>query len=156
DVENIDPDRVGLLGHSLGGLLSLDAAVIAPEAADLVVALAAPSSDLAGAVTSAIEPGSEGWQLLESTVGTPDDNPDYWRDISPASFFDRAEAPLLLIHGTEDDVAPSAWAQQTADAWTAAGGQAEAVILDGADHHLEPRRDEAAGIMVAAFDAVLG
>lgn len=151
----VDPSSVGLLGHSLGGLLSLDAAVVAPELAELVIVLAAPTSDLATAVASAVDPDSPEWELLAETVGTPDDNPEYWRDISPVTFFSRAQAPLLLVHGSADDVAPARWAQETKDAWLAAGGRAELVLLEGGDHHLEPRRAEASAVIVQAFDAVL-
>ncbi len=154
-LEGVEPDAVGLLGHSLGGLLALDAAVIAPGAADLVIAMSAPAADLDAAIELAVAADPDVAELLPDGVPSPTENPEYWADISPASFFDRATEPLLLIHGSADDVAPAQWAQDTADAWTQAGGDAEVVILEGGDHHLEPRRDEGDAIIVAAFDAVL-
>lgn len=153
--EQADPDRVGLLGHSLGGLLAIDAAVVAPGLSDAVVALSAPASDFARAFEQVDPELIEGF-AQSSGVGTPADNPQYWADVSPATFFDRATEPLLLVHGGADDVVPAEWSAATAEAWRATGNQAEAIILDGADHRLDPRRAEADGIVVAAFDATLG
>ena len=101
-----------------------------------------------GFLEQLVEEGDDG-------IGLPAEDPEYWADISPATFFDRATEPLLLLHGSADDVAPAEWAQRTADAWTTAGGTAEVVVLDDGDHHLEPRRGEGDDIIVAAFDAVL-
>lgn len=147
DVPGGDPEHVGLVGHSMGGLLSLDAAVIAPGLSDLVVALSAPSSDFTAVIESA---GDE----LQAT-DLPGAGDAYWADVSPATFFDRVTEPLLLIHGSDDDVAPAEWSQATATQWQASGEDAEAIILEGADHGLSPRRAEAAEIVVTAVDAVL-
>lgn len=147
EVPQVDPDRVGLLGHSLGGLLAIDAAVVAPGSSDLVVALAAP--------TTALDEAIGEWEVESSGAGGQADL-EYWRSVSPRAFFDRATEPLLLLHGSADPVAPVEWARATEEAWRAAGGTAELIVLDGADHHLEPRRDEAGEIIVQAFEAVFG
>lgn len=152
--EQLDTARVGLVGHSLGGLLSLDAAVVAPGLSDAVVALSAPASDFALAFDSA-EPSMLDGTTDFGEVGSPEENPEYWADVSPATFFDRATEPLLLVHGGDDPVAPAEWAEVTAEAWRAGGAEAEAVVLDGGDHHLEPRREEADALVVAALDEVL-
>lgn len=150
----VDTARVGLLGHSLGGLLALDAAVVAPGLSSLVVAMSAPASDFALAFESA-EPSMFDSLTDLGEVGSPAENPEYWADAAPATFFDRATEPLLLVHGGDDPVAPAEWANVTADAWQAAGNPAEAIILDGGDHHLAPHRTEADAIVVAAFDTAL-
>ncbi|MCS5735590.1 alpha/beta hydrolase family protein [Herbiconiux daphne] len=151
-VPEVDPDRIGLVGHSLGGLLALDAAVIAPGSSDMVVALSAATSSF-GEVIEGYE--ASGADVTETTAG-PTQDPEYWADVSPRTFFDRATEPLLLIHGGADDTALPEWSQETAAAWQAEGLEAQAVILDGADHALKPRRDEADELMLAAFNATIG
>jgi dipeptidyl aminopeptidase/acylaminoacyl peptidase len=155
-VEAVDPDRIGLLGHSLGGLLAVDAAVIAPGSSDLVVALSASTTAFGEVIETYAEQDSEILEEVSESVGMPSENPEYWADISARTFFDRATEPLLLIHGEDDDVAPARWSEETAAAWRSAGGEAEVVILEGADHALKPRRDESVELTIAAFDAVIG
>lgn len=153
DVASVDPERVGLLGHSLGGLLALDAAVLAPGTSDLVIALSAPSSDLVGMLAQYEQSGAD---VFNDEDAAAEFDEVYWADASPRTFFDRATEPLLLVHGGADDTTFAEWSQDTADAWTAAGNPAEAIILEGADHHFAPRRDEVVQIVVQAFDEVLG
>jgi dipeptidyl aminopeptidase/acylaminoacyl peptidase len=154
-VAGVDTSRVGLMGHSLGGLLVLDAAVIAPGLSDLVVALSAPSSDFAELMGSM---SAEEKEQFETSLPTdsPANDPDYWADVSPRTFFDRATEPLFLLHGGADDTTLPQWSEDTAAAWRAVGLEAQAVIIDGADHHFKPHRDEADAAIVQAFDAVIG
>jgi dipeptidyl aminopeptidase/acylaminoacyl peptidase len=155
-IDHVDTTRIGLLGHSMGGLLALDAAVIAPGSSELVIALSAPASDFAELVGSLDATKVDGLQALLDKVGTPSENPKYWADISPRSFFDRATEPLLLIHGGADKTTLPAWSKQTAAAWLATGNSSEAIIIAGADHHLAPHLKEANDTIVKAFDAVIG
>lgn len=154
-VDSVDPERVGLIGHSMGGLLALDAAVIAPELADVVVALSAPSSVMWDSVEHGLPPDSKYYAELVEQYGTPKDDPDYWSDISPRTFVDRMEAPLLLIHGGSDRTTLPQWSQDTAAAWRKAGKSAEAVTIDGAGHDLRPHRREAVDYTMKAIDTVL-
>jgi uncharacterized protein len=151
----VDTDNVGLVGHSLGGLLVLDAAVIAPGASDIVVALAAAPSDFEEAMAGieAENPGAVAEFLGEDT--TPEEASAYWADISPRTFFDRVSEPLLMIHGTDDDATMPEWSQQTVAAWQATGNPAQFVAIEGGDHHFAPNREQEVGITLAALDAVL-
>lgn len=155
-VAGVDPARIGLIGHSLGGLLAMDAAVIAPGSSDMVVALSAPTTAFADVIDVYTAEDPDTRAEISESVGLPSENPEYWADISPRTFLDRVTEPLLLIHGSDDDVALASWSEDTAAAWQAAGGQAEVVILDGADHALSPRRAESVQLTMAAFDAVIG
>lgn len=146
EVAAVDTTRVGLLGHSLGGLLALDAAVIAPGSSDMIIALAALPSDFGDLISKRIEPGAEPFEMT----------PEYWADISPATFVDRATEPLLLIHGGDDHDAQPEWSQRTAQIWQDAGLQSEAIIIDGTGHLFEGAQAELDGMVVAAFDGGMG
>jgi dipeptidyl aminopeptidase/acylaminoacyl peptidase len=56
--------------------------------------------------------------------------------VSPASFADRADAPILLIHGEDDTVVPFAQSRTMANALKRAGKPVEFVTLEGEDHWL--------------------
>jgi dipeptidyl aminopeptidase/acylaminoacyl peptidase len=155
-VADVDTTRVGLLGHSLGGLLALDAAVIAPGESDMIVTLAAASSNFADLITKELSADSEAFARLSESVGTPEENPEYWAAISPATFVDRATEPLLLIHGGADDATMPEWSQRTAEVWKQAGLPSEAIIIDGTGHLFPGARSEVDSIVVGAFDQALG
>lgn len=155
-IAGVDTTRVGLMGHSLGGLLVLDAAVIAPGLSDLVVALSSAPSDFAEVLSTLTDKEREQFDEAVGPSGSPEDNPQYWADISPRTFFDRATEPLVLIHGGADDTTLPQWSEQTAEAWRAVGLDAQAVIIAGGDHHFKPHRDEADAAIVQAFNAVIG
>lgn len=56
---------------------------------------------------------------------------------SPAHLADRADAPVLLIHGKEDTIVPIDQSQAMRDALKRAGKPVEMVELAGEDHHLD-------------------
>lgn len=147
----VDSSRIVLMGHSLGGLVALNAAVVAPETAVAVVALAPSSTDLWDNITRFLAPGDEVWDALVGPRGTPEENPQLWADVSPRTFVERATAPVLIVQGTADDVVDPSWAAATADSWHAAGGTLDLVEIDGADHAFDPHWDEA----MAAIGAFL-
>ncbi len=63
-------------------------------------------------------------------------------DISPARLADRADAPILLIHGKDDTVVPIEQSQAMERALRRAGKSVELHTLPGTDHWLleEPSR----------------
>ena len=54
--------------------------------------------------------------------------------ISPAKLADRADAPILLIHGDQDTVVPIAQSDGMERALRAAGKPVERLTIKGADH----------------------
>ena len=56
--------------------------------------------------------------------------------LSPAANAERADAPVLLIHGRDDTVVPYAQSVLMQDALEDANKPVEFVTLDGEDHYL--------------------
>lgn len=116
--EDVDPDRVGVYGLSLGGTIALAAA--AEDARVRAVCSVATFSawrDVAGD-----HAGWIGRVLIR-------DGRDA-RDSAAAL----GERPLLLVHGTADGIVPYRHGPIIRDAALAAGVAAELVTLDGAGH----------------------
>jgi len=48
----------------------------------------------------------ESWAAIARIVaayGSPEDNPTFWRNVSPVTFFDRVTEPILVHQGTADE-----------------------------------------------------
>lgn len=88
----IDPARVALFRIGLGGLIAINAQVVAPDVVAAVVAVNPSSIDLWENIEYFLDPTSNAWERIVEPRGTPDENPELWADLSPATFLDRVEA----------------------------------------------------------------
>ncbi|GAB5536773.1 MAG: hypothetical protein Rubg2KO_30220 [Rubricoccaceae bacterium] len=121
----IDPERVVLGGFSSGATLAVMAAAVdegrvPPEAIpDAAVAVAACVNPLDG----------DGW-FRKSIAAAGDDPVRY----APSEQVRAGAAPLLLVHGTEDEFCEWEPVQPYAEAMTAVGNDVEVAALDGQPH----------------------
>ena len=144
----VDPNRVGIWGHSMGGYISLRVMVIRTEVKVGVIwsGVVASYPDL---VTlwhpTPVAPGTpsptprlgRGWRGgLAAVYGSPDENPAFWDSISANSYLQDLSGPLQLHHGTADEEVPLLFSQRLYDQVLAAGGMAELYVYPGADHNL--------------------
>ena len=88
----VDAGRIGVFGHSYGGYMTLMCLMQAPEVFRAGVAVA-PVTD---------------WSLYdthytERYLGTPQDNPDGYRDSSVFAHLSGLTGRVLVIHGMADD-----------------------------------------------------
>lgn len=139
-VPQLDGERVGLLGRSMGGGVALNALVVQPGLVDAAVVYASVSSNAVENFDrwTRGQPGAE--ELTNEIVaayGAPEENPAFWRDVSPATFFDRVTEPVLIHHGTADDTCPLQWAYDTDAALRAAGKDVTLQLYDGEPHAFE-------------------
>ena len=148
---NLDADRIGLLGHSLGGLLVLNVLVTKPGLVDAVVAFAPSGTDRFEDVERYLTPGDPIYEALIAAHGTPETNPGYWKDVSPRTFVDRATDPLLIVQGDDDQDVPYAGTKETVAVWTKAGRDVEFVTLKGENHVFEARWGDAMDAVTAFF-----
>ncbi|GIW12951.1 MAG: peptidase S9 [Tepidiforma sp.] len=88
----IDTSRVGIYGWSYGGYMTLMCLLKAPEVFHVGVA-GAPVTDWDGYDTA----------YTERYMGTPQENPEGYREGSALSHASRLRAPLLLVHGMVDE-----------------------------------------------------
>ena len=131
--QRVDSSRVALIGVGMGGLIAINAQVVAPDVVAAVVAENPPSIDLWQNIEYFFEPDDEFRALIVDQRGTPEENPELWADVSPATFVDRVDSPLLILQGTGDTGNDPAWSDATVATFTAAGKSAEVITFDGAD-----------------------
>lgn len=149
----LDPERVGAFGHAGGAHLAVLAALTPenPEFApnpDHLVGDAAnggdgggasgPSDALAAAVGVAglynFEHTPERESITALLGGSRAEVPEAYDRASPSSYLDDAAAPILLLHGAEDDVVPSMASELFYDGLEASSAAAECVVAEGAGH----------------------
>jgi dipeptidyl aminopeptidase/acylaminoacyl peptidase len=102
------PDRIGVIGGSYGGFMTLAAIAFFPERWAAAVAIVA-----IGRWKTFLE-RTDPWRrpLREAEYGTLEHDADFLESISPLNRLDAIRAPLLVIHGANDPRVPVNEAEQ--------------------------------------------
>ncbi len=154
-IPNLDPGRIGVFGHSLGGGESIAAAVVAPDVFDVVVAMSPVSTRPWWTVDHYVPRDSAEFAAIAAVHGTYEDDPAHWDDLASATFADRATAPILIAYGTADDPVYATWEQHTVEDFQNAGADITLITVDGGDHVLDPHWEEVFPQMLAFMDQTL-
>jgi dipeptidyl aminopeptidase/acylaminoacyl peptidase len=131
----VDPERIGMLGRSMGGGVTLNALVVEPDLVKAAVVYASVSSNTVDnhrKWTRGERP--ELAARIERRYGSPEQNPRFWRNVSPRTFAERVRVPLLVHHGTADTTCPIAWADATVGALERAGADVTYLRYPGEGH----------------------
>lgn len=135
----IDPSRVCIVGGSYGGYAAMAGVTLDPGVYRCAVSYAGVS-DLRRMVTDiARDTGHHDnatlryWTRFMGADGAGDRSMDR---RSPAYLAERADAPILLMHGRDDHVVPIVQSRVMADALRRAGKPYEFIELEGEDHWL--------------------
>ncbi len=120
----VDPQRIALFGRSMGGGVMLKALVAEPGVFAAGVGWASVSS-LEGQNFDHFQRPDAPAAVLRAGFrgrhGLPDDDPEFWRGLSPRPRFGDIREPVLLVHGRFDVTCPPRWARTTQRALTRAG-----------------------------------
>ena len=136
----LDGERVGLLGRSMGGGVTYNTLVAQPGLVDAAVVFAPVSSRTSDNFDRWIR--DERPELAAEIVdryGAPEDSGQFWREVSPRTYFGRISEPLLIHHGTSDDSCPIRWTRATYDALQQGGKDAQLFVYDGEEHAFGPQ-----------------
>jgi dienelactone hydrolase len=133
----LDKNRVGWLGRSMGGGVTLTALVAQPGLVDAAVIYASVSSLAADNWKQFYRPSEDRSRTnrrMARTYGLPDKSPEFWRAASARPYLDRVTEPLLVHHGTKDDTCPIRWSEATVKTLGAAGKDVTFVKYRGEGH----------------------
>jgi aldose sugar dehydrogenase len=154
-LESVDTERVGMLGHSLGGGIALNFAVSHPDLVDAIILYAPVNSD-AWMNFTRWENKRDGEDQTRAVHGTPGEQPDFWRDISSGNFLQNIIAPLLIFHGSKDDDVPKAWSDDLVLRLQELGKDVTYVEYDGEEHEFINRFSDFMEQASAFFERGLG
>jgi dipeptidyl aminopeptidase/acylaminoacyl peptidase len=160
----VNPEKIGAWGHSMGGFLTLRSMVITKDIKVGVIwaGVVASYPDLlynwrrSRAVTPSPSSHGIGWRTRWiSEYGTPEQSPDFWNAISSTSYLADLSGPLQLHHGTADEEVPVEFSIRLAEQARAAGKIADLYLYEGDNHNISNNFDLAMKRTIEFFDQYL-
>ena len=149
DLEDADPGRIGMWGHSMGGHITLRSMVVSKDiqAGVIWAGVVASYPDLiegwrrgsGDGPTRTPDPTSTRgrWRLtLYDLYGSPEQNPEFWASISANTFLDDVSGPIQLHHGTADSSVPIEFSETLYAQMQEVDKPAELYTYEGDDHNL--------------------
>lgn len=131
---NVKPDKIALMGRSMGGGVTYTALVAAPGLFKAGILYAPVSSSSVDNFEKWTRPDRATTQRVVATLGEPSANPDAWAKTSARTYFGRITEPVMIHQGTADLSCPPQWAQASVDALKAAGKSVEYFTYPGQPH----------------------
>ena len=115
ELEFLDKERMGMLGHSMGGGIAINVMAINPEPIKAYVLLAPINAEYKKNFERWVAPE---WPELArevlDTYGTFEENPEFWKSVSAINYLGDVDDPVQLHQGTADPDVPLEWSQDLA------------------------------------------
>ena len=161
----VDPDRIGMWGHSMGGYITLRNMVVNKDikAGVIWAGVVASYPDLLNRwrrryISVTPLPGNTrgAWrQSLVDQYGSPEENPTFWNSLSANSYLADISGPIQLHHGTADASVPIEFSEKLYEQLKAAGKEAELYSYRDDDHNITANFGTAMQRSVEFFDRYL-
>lgn len=159
----VNPEKIGMWGHSMGGFLTLRSMVITRQVKAGVIWAGVVGSyeDMMynwrrTAPLPTPSTSARRWRLdWVQQYGNPTENPNFWDSVSANAFLADLSGPLQLHHGTADAEVPPEFSQKLVEQGAAAGQTVELFTYPGDDHNLSVYFSQAMNRTVDFFDRYL-
>lgn len=145
----VDPEGIGMIGHSMGGSVSLRTIVVSKDVKATVMA--------AGTVGSA-EDLMYRWRRRTTTpppqfinsvrrrlteeFGEPKSNPEFWNKVSAVNYVDFVAGAVQIHHGSDDDSVPPLFSETLNTALEKAQKDVDHFVYPGGDHNFTVHRSQ--------------
>ena len=162
--KDVNPEKIGMWGHSLGGFITLRNMVARKDikAGVIWAGVVGSYADMlnnwrrGNQPTFPLPSGSRRWrQTLIEQYGAPEQNPTFWNSISANSYLADISGPLQLHHGTADTSVPLEFSQKLNDELKKAGKEVEIYTYPGNDHNISQSFNLAMQRSIEFFDKYL-
>lgn len=127
---DVDPARVGMLGYSMGGYLTMLAATTRPAVFRAAVEVFGLGEILG-------DPRNSSKNYIWHIGGNELEKPDEYKKRSPITYVDQLEAPLLMIGSDGDPIEPVTKTYNFIQALDKAGKRYEAYVYTNEAHGLK-------------------
>lgn len=165
--KDVNPDRIGMWGHSMGGSITLRSLVVRPN--DIMAAV------IWGGVVGTYDDLMNSWQRrvsfqpppnelmlrnryrsgLLSKYGKPADNPTFWNSIDPNFHLNLVKAPVQLHAGLADEEVPWQFSEGLKTRLEKSEKTVEFYTYEGDNHNLSNNLNLALQRSVEFFDKYL-
>ena len=149
----IDPEKIFMLGHSMGGGIALNVMVVQPDLVKAFVLLAPINADYKKNFDRWVAP--EMSDIAKDTIaefGTYEENPELWESFSAKNYFANIQTPIMLHQGTEDKDVPLAWSQELNENLKKAGKDITYFEYPGEGHTFYAAQDQVMQRSLEFFD----
>ncbi len=172
-LSEVNPQKIGMWGHSMGGHITLRAMVTTKDVKAGVIwaGVVASYPDLlnnwrrnrpsfvpqeSGTTAGRPTPSSLSWRVqLTEQYGSPQENPDFWNSISATSYLADISGPLQLHHGTADTSVPVEFSRTLTNLLKKERKTVELYTYVGDDHNIAANFSTAIERSVEFFDRFL-
>jgi dipeptidyl aminopeptidase/acylaminoacyl peptidase len=136
DLKSLDKSKISYVGRSMGGGIGFNLAVSTKDIFSSYVLYAPTSANYPQNFNKWGRDNPARLKPIKEFVGLPEDNPEFWKGVSPENYWDRATAPIMIHHGVEDKSCSISWARSAVQGLKAA--QKEVVFFEypGEGHNL--------------------
>ncbi|MCC2606016.1 alpha/beta hydrolase family protein [Planctobacterium marinum] len=134
----VDPNRVCIVGGSYGGYAALAGAAFTPDLYQCAVSLNGVADIERMLRDERYDYGSDHWVVAywQKLISEGEVDEDHIEAISPINHADKIKIPVLLIHGTQDEVVPDHQSENMFDELEHTDVDVKYVELEEGDHYL--------------------
>jgi uncharacterized protein len=140
ELPQVDQKRIAMMGHSMGAGLTLQtlATMNGIRAAALLGAVTGREAERYDARLNRWAHGSgaaaRGLDTFSERYGTPESAPESFERMSVINYLDAVAAPIIMHHGSDDEICPLGWATEIRDRLESHGKHVEFWLYQGAGH----------------------
>lgn len=138
NLPTVDASRVGMLGHSLGGGVTLAILTGRPDLVSAAALYAPVHADVWNNFVRWRSKREEGDNTI-AAYGSKDDNPDFWEKLSPQTYLSRIQVPVILFQGSNDKDVPKEWSDDLNARMKELGKDITYVEYSGEGHEFGPK-----------------
>lgn len=166
--KDADPNKIGMWGHSLGGNITQRAVVVSGDIKAAVIwgGVVGTYDDMYELwfnrrrnTNEATVQQQQQWRMSRTRFtelhGTPQSNPEYWKEIDPAKHLQFLKTPIQIHHTRGDETVTYRLSEEYAKELKAAGKEHEIYLYEGDDHNITANFNTAMQRSVEFFDEYL-
>ena len=135
----VDVDKIGYLGRSMGGGIGYNVATVAPNEYDAIVLYAPVSANYVDNFNKWGRGNPEIETPIVARHGSPEADPEFWAGISAENYLDKIDDPIMIHHGSADDTCQLAWSERAAGQMQALDKDVTLHIYEGEQHSFGPQ-----------------